>query len=115
MKCVRVSPVSSVEAITVRGHPGQPHTVRVVCVWVALGREDNVLATAGGHARHLVLAARHGGDGGQIVKAVVSPVRCCVAEAELAGLLPGGGESVHAAAGAGAVQEGAGQQVNWGH
>ena len=60
-----------------------------------------------------VVTARHRG-GGEVVEAVLTLARP-VPEAVLTVRLPGGGESVQAAAGTGAVQEGAGQQVHRGH
>ena len=95
--------------------PGQGEAVGLVCVVVRLGGDDDVLAVARGH--HLVgpVLTGDGGDGGQVVKALVSRLALGVAEADLVVGEPGVGEGVHAAAGAGAVHEGAGQEVNWSH
>ena len=75
-----------------------------------------MLAVAGGH--HLLgsVWTADGGDGGEVVKAVVR-LALCVAEAELVVGLSGVGvgEGVHTAAGTGAVHEGTFQQVNWSH
>ena len=92
--------------------PGQCEAVGLVCVVVRLGGDDDVLAVARGH--HLVGPVLTG-DGGQVVKALVSRLALGVAEADLVVGEPGVGKGVHAAAGAGAVHEGAGQQIDWSH